>query len=298
MKHISVLQDEVLDKMELKPNGIYVDATLGLGGHTRLMANAQPEARIIAFDQDEDAIKEAKEILKNCSNVTIIKSNFANLKNELKKIGFEKIDGILYDLGTSYYQLTDEERGFTYHGDAKLDMRMDKSSKLSAIEVINEYREEDLAEIFWKYGDEKQSRKLAKAIVSKRQEGKITRNTELNEIIKQVKGFNKDKHPSKNIYQAIRIEVNKEIEAIEESLKQALEIVKVDGTVNVITFHSLEDRVVKDIFWKAKEDIIVTPKGNIQKFKTSKSIYPTKEEIEKNNASRSAKLRTIRKLKE
>ncbi len=296
MKHYSVLAKETIDRLKIKKDGIYIDCTLGLGGHTRLLAEAASEGQVISFDQDPNAMKKAKENLNDLNNITFIEDNFANIKQRVNELGIEKVDGILYDLGTSYYQLTDEDRGFTYHGESKLDMRMNPSQPLSAIEVVNNYSKEELVDIFYKYGDEPKAHRIAEAIIEYRKDKMITLNTELNEIIKSVKGFVKDKHPSKNIFQAIRIEVNNEIGVIEESLSQAIDLLKKKGIIAVISFHSLEDKTVKNFFWEKKEDIEITMMGNNHKYKTSKVIYPSKQEVEENNASRSAKLRTLTKL--
>ena len=297
MKHYSVLAKESINRLKIKENdGIYVDCTLGLGGHTRRLAELLPNGRVIAFDQDSIVLEKAKENLKEFSNITFINDNFANLSKRIKELGIEKVNGVFYDLGTSYYQLTDKDRGFSYHGESKLDMRMNINQKLSAFEVINNYDEAELTRIMYEYGDEPKSRKIAKAIIEYRERKEILWNKELNEIIKSIKGFVKEKHPSKNIFQAIRIEVNNEIGVIKESLDQAMDLLKKNGVIAVITFHSLEDKTVKDIFWKKKEDIEVTIMGNNHKFKTSKVIYPSKEEVSINRSSRSAKLRTIQKL--
>ncbi len=296
MKHYSVLAKETIERLKVKKDGIYIDCTLGLGGHTRLLAEAASEGRVISFDQDPQALNKAKENLQDLKNVTFIADNFSNIKDRVLELGIDKVDGILYDLGTSYYQLTDEDRGFTYHGETKLDMRMNPNQEISAINIVNEYDKEQLAEIFFKYGDEPKSHRIAEAIIEFRQNKQITLNTELNEIIKSVKGFVKDKHPSKNIFQAIRIEVNNEIGVIEESLTQAIDLLKKKGIIAVISFHSLEDKTVKNFFWEKKEAIDITPMGNIHHYKTSKVVYPTKAEVEENNASRSAKLRTLTKL--
>lgn len=296
MKHYSVLAKETIDRLKIKKNGIYIDCTLGLGGHTRLLAEAASEGKVISFDQDPNAMKKAKENLSDLNNIIFVEDNFSNIKSRVDELGIDKVDGILYDLGTSYYQLTDEARGFTYHGESTLDMRMDTNQSLSAIEVLNEYSKEELANIFYKYGDESKSYRIADAILEYREKEKITLNTQLNEIIKSVKGFVKDKHPSKNIFQAIRIEVNNEIGVIEESLKQAVTLLKKKGIIAVISFHSLEDRTVKNFFWEKKEEIDITMMGNTHHYKTSKVVYPSKQEIEENKASRSAKLRTLTKL--
>lgn len=296
MKHYSVLSKETIKKLNLKDDGIYVDCTLGLGGHTKLIAQKVTKGKIVVFDQDLQAMNEAKKNLKDYDNIIYVNSNFTNIDIELKKLNIEKVDGVLYDLGTSYYQLTDEDRGFSYHGDIKLDMRMNQDQEFSAIDILNEYSEEDLTDIFYKYGDEPQARKIAREIVEYRKSIKIERSSQLNELIKNVKGYSKHKHPSKNIYQAIRIEVNNEISVISDSINKAISFLKKNGVVVAITFHSLEDKAVKDVFWQYKQKIDITPMGNIHNFKTSKSIYPTKAEIEENKASRSAKLRTLTKL--
>ncbi len=296
MKHYSVLSKEAIDKLKINPKGVYVDATLGLGGHAKLIAEKLEGGRLIAFDQDLEALTFAKKELKNYSNIIFINDNFKNLKRQLENNNISKIDGIIYDLGTSYFQLTTESRGFTYHGEATLDMRMDQNQSLSAYEVINTYSEKELADIFWKFGDEKQARTLAKKIVEKRAIEKIKTNIQLNEIIKDVKGYSKKKHPSKNIFQAIRIEVNKELEVLETSLIDALSLLKVGGICVVISFHSLEDKIVKNIFWKNKEDIIISEMGNQHRYHTLRTVYPSTKELLENKASRSAKLRTIKRI--
>ncbi len=296
MEHYSVLSKETIDRLKVKDDGIYIDCTLGLGGHTKLLAQKAFNGRVISFDQDIEALEHAKKELSKFNNITFINDNFKNLKENLNKIGIDKVDGILYDLGTSYYQLTDSNRGFTYHGESKIDMRMNPKQTLSAIEVVNEYEESELVEIFFKYGDEPKSHRIAKAIIDARSIKPITLNTELNDVIKSVKGYVKEKHPSKNIFQAIRIEVNDEIEVLKESLEQASTSLVEKGIIAAITFHSLEDKTVKNFFWNKKEDYEITPMGNTFHWKTSKTVYPTKNEIGENKASRSAKLRILTKL--
>ncbi len=300
MKHYSVLQDQVLEKLDIKENGIYVDATLGLGGHSELIAQKlNNTGKLIVFDQDEQAMEFAKKRLEKFNNIIYINDNFRNLKLNLNKFDIQKIDGILYDLGTSYYQLTNEDRGFTYHGeDVKLDMRMSRNNELSAIKVLNEYEVERLAKIFRDYGDEKKAFQIARKIEEYRRNQKIETNDQLNSIIKSIKGFDQNKHPSKNIYQALRIEVNDEIGSIIKSLSQAKDLIKKEGRILVITFHSLEDRVVKNMFWELKNIEQQTEFEVIKFFKTLKVIYPTKEEVEENKASRSAKLRVLVKKNE
>lgn len=296
--HFSVLKEETIDKLNINPDGVYVDATVGMGGHTKEIAERLSKGKIISFDQDSNAINYCKNKLSKYKNIIFVNSNFKNLKKELSKLGIEKIDGILYDLGASNYQFKDPSRGFTYRELSKLDMRMDVNSKLNAIDVINDYSESKLSKIFKEYGDEKNSSKLAKEIVLIRKNKKIKTNKELNEIITNVKGHSKKKNNLKNIYQSIRIEVNDEINSIKKSLEQAIDLLKINGRIIVITFHSLEDRVVKNIFWENKQKIIETPTENIHLFKTKKTIYPTKEEVELNKASRSSKLRVLIKNNE
>ncbi len=293
MKHYTVLKSEAIEKLKINKDGIYVDATLGLGGHSEEIAKKLNGGKLICFDQDEKAIEFSKNRLSKYKNVLFVKSNFKNLKIELEKININKIDGIIYDLGTSYYQLTDEDRGFSYHGEnIELDMRMDLNLKIDAKHILNNYSQEELSNIFWKYADEKYSRKIAEKIIEYRENKELKTNTELNKIIKDVKGF-QEKHPSKQVYQALRIEVNKELDVISESLLQAMELLNKDGRIAVITFHSLEDKVVKEIFWNSKKEKIETLFETSQKYRTLKTVYPTKDEININNPSRSAKLRTL-----
>lgn len=298
IKHYSVLLKETIDRMEINPTGTYVDMTLGLGGHSEAIAERLTTGRLVSFDQDEIAIENAKKRLDRFDNITFVKSNFRHIKQELAKLGINKVDGVLYDLGTSFYQLTDKNRGFTYHGETSLDMRMDLQGEITAADVLNTYEEDQLSWVFKKYGDEKKSRQLAKAIVERREIEEFKTNTQLNEVIKAVKGWDKNKHPSKNIFQAIRIEVNNEIDVFEESLEQAIELIKIGGRVSVISFHSIEDIVTKNIFWQKKSQILQTPMENIHLFHTPKAIYPSKEEVEENKASRSAKLRVLIKKQE
>ncbi len=293
MKHLTVLKEETINRLNIENGGVYVDATLGLGGHSEEILKRLENGKLICFDHDVETINFSKKRLDKYKNVTFIKSNFKNLENELKKLEIKKINGIIYDLGTSYYQLTSETRGFSYHGEnIELDMRMDTSLKIDAKYILNNYSKEQLVNIFWKYGEEKYSIKIAEEIIEFRKKKELKTNTELNTIIKKVKGY-KTKHPSKQVYQSLRIEVNKELENLKESLGQASKLLKVNGRINVITFHSLEDKIVKDFFWKLKnikEENLFEIKN---KFKSLKTIYPSKDEIKINKSSRSAKLRTI-----
>lgn len=307
-KHFSVLLKESIAALNLKEDSIIVDCTLGYGGHSSYILQRIKKGFLFAFDQDSEAIRHSTNRLSAIgTNFTIIKSNFVNLKSELEKQGITEVDGILFDLGVSSPQLDDASRGFSFHEDAKLDMRMDKDNPLSAYEVVNTYSKEKLADIFYKYGEDKFSRNIAKKIVEYREQKPIETTLELVEIIKSAvpMKFRKEKHPARQIFQAIRIEVNHELDVLEPALEQALSLIKVGGRVAVITFHSLEDRTVKRIFKeKCKIDDKVKGLPNIPdeylpdfKLVVNKAILPSEEELEQNNRSRSAKLRVIERIK-
>lgn len=307
-KHISVLLNETISSLNINENSVIVDATLGYGGHSSNILERINKGYLFAFDQDSEAIRHSTDRLNAIgTNFTIIKSNFVNMSSELKKRGVDKVDGVLFDLGVSSPQLDDAERGFSYHNDAKLDMRMDQSQKLSAYEVVNNYSKEDLSRIFYKYGEDKFSNNIAKKIVEYRETKPIESTLELVEIIKSAvpMKFRIDKHPARQIFQAIRIEVNHELDVIEPALNQALDLVKVGGRVAVITFHSLEDRIVKDVFKeKCKIDDRVKGLPNIPdeylpdfQLVYNKAIAPSDEEIEANPRARSSKLRVIERIK-
>lgn len=307
-KHISVLLNETISSLNINENSVIVDATLGYGGHSSNILERINKGYLFAFDQDSEAIRHSTNRLNAIgTNFTIIKSNFVNMSSELKKRGVDKVDGVLFDLGVSSPQLDDAERGFSYHNDAKLDMRMDQSQKLSAYEVVNNYSKEDLARIFYKYGEDKFSNNIAKKIVEYRETKPIESTLELVEIIKSAvpMKFRIDKHPARQIFQAIRIEVNHELDVIEPAINQALDLIKVGGRVAVITFHSLEDRIVKDVFKeKCKIDDKVKGLPNIPdeylpdfQLVYNKAIAPSDEEIETNPRARSSKLRVIERIK-
>ena len=307
-KHISVLLEESIKALNLKEDSTIVDCTLGYGGHSSYILQRIKRGALFAFDQDSEAIRHSTERLKAIgTNFTIINSNFVNLKEELAKRGVERVDGILFDLGVSSPQLDDASRGFSYHEDARLDMRMNKDNPLSAYEVVNNYKEQDLVNIFYKYGEDKFSKNIARKIVEYRKSKKIETTLELVEIIKSAVPMKErlKKHPARQIFQAIRIEVNHELDVLEPALKQALSMLKVGGRVAVITFHSLEDRIVKNIFKeKCKIDEKVKGLPNIPdeylpdfKLVVNKAILPSEEELEKNSRSRSAKLRVIERIK-
>ncbi len=307
-KHISVLLNESISSLNLDEDSIIVDATLGYGGHSSNILDRINKGYLFAFDQDSEAIRHSTSRLNAIgTNFTIIKSNFVYMKRELEKLGVKEVDGILFDLGVSSPQLDETERGFSFHHDAKLDMRMDREQKLSAYEVVNEYSKEDLARIFYKYGEDKFANNIAKKIVEARKSKPIETTLELVEIIKTAvpMKFRKDKHPARQIFQAIRIEVNHELDVIEPALEQALSLIKVGKRVAVITFHSLEDRIVKNYFKeKCKVDEKVKGMPNIPdeylpdfKLVVSKAIIPSDEEIKINPRARSSKLRVIEKIK-
>ena len=307
-KHISVLLEESISSLNLKDDSIIVDCTLGYGGHSSNILARIKKGFLFAFDQDSEAIRHSTDRLNAVgTNFTIIKSNFVHLKEKLNELNVEKVDGVLFDLGVSSPQLDDGERGFSYHEDARLDMRMDKDNPLSAYEVVNNYSKEELSRIFFKYGEDKFSNNIAKKIVEYREAKPIETTLELVEIIKMAvpMKFRKEKHPARQIFQAIRIEVNKELDVIEPALEQALSMLKVGGRVAVITFHSLEDRLVKNYF-KEKCAIDERLKGmpNIPEqylpdfsLVVNKAISPSEEELENNPRARSAKLRVIERIK-
>ncbi len=308
MKHVSVLLNESISSLNLDENSIIVDATLGYGGHSSNILDRINKGYLFAFDQDSEAIRHSTDRLKNIgTNFTIIKSNFVNMKEELEKLGVNKVDAVLFDLGVSSPQLDDADRGFSYHNDAKLDMRMDREAKLSAYEVVNNYSKEELASIFKKYGEDKFAKIIAKKIVEYRESKPIETTLELVEIIKSAVPikFRLDKHPARQIFQAIRIEVNHELDVIEPALSQALSLLNVGGRCAVITFHSLEDRIVKNSFKKMSEvDSKVKGMPNIPssylpnfRLVENKAIIPSDEEILNNPRARSSKLRVIERIK-
>ena len=306
--HISVLLKESIDSLNIKEDGIYVDCTLGYAGHSSEILKRIKSGHLFAFDQDNDAIKASTEKLSSISNnFTIIKSNFRYLKEELLKRGITEVDGILFDLGVSSPQLDQEDRGFSYHHDAKLDMRMDQDSTFSAYDVVNTYSVSDLARIISQYGEEKYALSIAKNIVKDRSIKPIETTFELVDIIKKSmpEKAKRDKHPARKTFQAIRIEVNHELEILEDSMKDALSMLKVNGILSVITFHSLEDRIVKNVFKEETEiDEVVKGMPNIPdeylpdfELVNHKAIVPCDSELENNNRSRSSKLRVIKRIK-
>lgn len=307
-KHISVLLDECIEGLNIKKDGIYVDCTLGGAGHsTVILENLSDDGRLIGIDQDKDALKAAGERLKKFSNATLVHSNFENIKNVLNDLGIESVDGILIDLGVSSYQLDTADRGFSYMQDAPLDMRMNREEEFSAYEIVNGYTTEQLYRIIKEYGEEKFAKRIADFIIRAREEKPITTTFELVEVIKAAipaKARREGPHPAKRTFQAIRIEVNRELAIISDTIKDGVEKLSTGGRMAIITFHSLEDRIVK----KAYKDLTnpcTCPSGfpvcvcnnePVIKIITRKPIEASKEELEYNPRSRSAKLRVLEKL--
>lgn len=301
--HESVLLNESLEFLNLRDDSIIVDCTLGYGGHSSNILKRIPNGHLYSFDQDIDAINYSSERLSKInSNFTIIKSNFKNITAKLNELNVTKVNGILYDLGVSSPQLDVSERGFSYHLDSRLDMRMDKDNKLSAYEVVNNYPYEKLVKIFREYGEEKYSTSIARGIINNRP---IETTLELAEIIKENVPFSyrKDKHPARKVFQAIRIEVNDEMNVLNDSLRQALELLTLNGRLCVITFHSLEDKLVKKMFREVSSipnelsKLPIIPEEYLPKYKEIKTLTPDLKEISSNNRSRSATLRVIERIR-
>ncbi|MBF7023977.1 16S rRNA (cytosine(1402)-N(4))-methyltransferase RsmH [Staphylococcus kloosii] len=308
--HISVMLKETIDYLNIKEDGVYVDCTLGGAGHALYLLNQlNDEGRLIAIDQDTTAIENAKIVLKaHLHKVTFVHNNFRELPQILNGLDIEKVDGIYYDLGVSSPQLDVPERGFSYHHDAKLDMRMDQTQELTAYEVVNEWSFEDLVRIFHRYGEEKFAKQIARRIEQNRNQKEIETTLELVDSIKEgipAKARRKGGHPAKRVFQAIRIAVNDELAAFEDSLEQAIELVKVGGRISVITFHSLEDRLCKQMFQEYEKGpevprgLPVIPEAYTPKLKrvNRKPIIASEEDTENNNRARSAKLRVAEILK-
>lgn len=307
MKHKSVLLNESIEFLNIKEDGVYVDATLGFGGHSLEILKRIKKGFLFAFDQDSEAIKYSTERLKDYHNFKIIKSNFANMKQCLDCENISKVDGILFDIGVSSMQLDEDYRGFSYHNDAKLDMRMDTDSSFSAYDVVNSYDYNNLVRVLRDYGEEKYATSIARNIIKAREIKPIETTLELVDIIKGSMPFKekRDGHPARKTFQAIRIEVNHELDVLENGLEQAIDLLNINGRLCVITFHSLEDRIVKNIFRKYSEvdskfaRLPYVPEEYMPKIKIiSKGITPSEEELYDNNRARSARLRVIEKIKD
>lgn len=306
--HVSVLLNETIEGLNIKPDGIYADGTLGGAGHSyQIASKLNGLGRLIGFDQDEDAITASTERLKEFKNVTIVRSNYRNMKEELNNRGINKVDGILLDLGVSSYQLDTVSRGFSYKEEAPLDMRMDNRNEVTARDIVNNYSQGDLFRIIRDYGEDKFAANIAKHIVMNREIKPIETTTELAEIVKAaipMKFRKQGGHPAKQTFQAIRIELNSELSVLKESLMDMIDLLNPNGRICIITFHSLEDRIVKNIF-KEAEDPCTCPKnfptcvcGKKSKGKviTRRPILPSEEELKLNLRSKSAKLRIFEKI--
>ena len=309
-EHKSVLLNETIEGLNIKPDGIYVDGTLGGGGHAYEVCRRLGEkGSIIGIDQDEAAIEAASVRLKDFGEkVTIIRSNYCDMKSKLHELGIDKVDGIVLDLGVSSYQLDTAERGFSYREDAPLDMRMDRQQSISAMEIVNEYPQEELYRIIKEYGEERYARNIAKNICLAREEKKIETTFELVDIIRRsmpAKARNGKGHPAKRTFQAIRIECNHELDVLRQALDEMIDLLSDSGRLCIITFHSLEDRMVKLKFRQAENPCTCPPDfpvcvcGNVSKGKviTRKPILPSQEELDANSRSKSAKLRVFERRK-
>lgn len=311
-KHVTVLLNEAVENLKIKPDGVYVDCTLGGGGHTRkILSQLNENGRLFSFDQDQTAIEYNQKALDNqlqSGKLTLVKDNFRNIKKRLNELGVSKIDGAVYDLGVSSPQFDVAQRGFSYKLEAPLDMRMDQSQSLTAKQIVNEWSFNDLVRIFSRYGEEKFAKSIARKIEKQRQLQPIQTTTELVEVIKAgipARARRTGGHPAKRVFQALRIAVNDELGALETSLEQVLEMLNIDGRVSVITFQSLEDRLVKSMFKEKTslpdlpQGLPVIPQGMEVDYRlvNRKPILPTKSEIETNHRAHSAKLRVIERIK-
>ena len=308
--HVSVLLNEAIDALNVKEDGIYVDLTLGRGGHSKEILKRLTTGHLYAFDKDDEAIEESKKNLEEFSKkITIIRDDFRNFRQNLENLGVKKVDGILLDLGVSSPQFDEGNRGFSYRENSRLDMRMDTRQKLTAFDVVNTYSVGELTRIFREYGEDKYSYQIARKIVEKRQQKPVETTLELVEIIKASKPqkeLAKKGHPAKQIFQALRIEVNDELGALKDALKDALEVLNIGGRIVVITFHSLEDRITKVMFQNVskvegtRKNVFALPtKEDEPDFKlvNNKVILPSEIEQETNPRSKSAKLRAIERVK-
>lgn len=308
-KHVSVLLDETIENLDIKPDGIYVDGTLGGAGHAREVCKRLGEnGRFIGIDQDEEAIAVSKKRLEEFGEkVTIVKNNYVHMKQVLQAQGIDKVDGIVLDLGVSSYQLDNAERGFSYMEDAPLDMRMDREQPITAKDIVNRYPEAELVRIIKDYGEERYARNIARNILREREKKEIETTGQLVDIIRSsmpAKVRNGKGHPAKRTFQAIRIECNQELEVLREALDDMIELLNEGGRLCIITFHSLEDRMVKNSFRKAEQPCTCPPdfpvcvcgKKSKGKVVTRKPILPSEEEIKENSRSKSAKLRVFKKV--
>ena len=304
--HIPVLYYETLDNLVINPDGIYIDCTLGGGSHSEgILERLSDKGLLISIDQDTNAIEYSKKRLEKFgSKWKVFKGNFENIDTIAYMAGVDKVDGILMDIGVSSKQLDDPKRGFSYRYDVKLDMRMNTEQKISAYDVVNTYSEEQLSKIIFEYGEERHARKIVKLIVEERKSSPIEKTSDLIALIKRAYPERASKHPAKKTFQAIRIEVNRELEVLENAMSKAVELLKVGGRLAIITFHSLEDRIVKNKFkdlataCKCPKDIPICVCGGVKKFEiiTKKPIIPIDDELKNNNRAHSSKLRILERI--
>ena len=304
--HIPVLYYEALDNLVINPDGIYIDCTLGGGSHSEgILERLSDKGLLISIDQDTNAIEYSKKRLEKFgSKWKVFKGNFENIDTIAYMAGVDKVDGILMDIGVSSKQLDDPKRGFSYRYDVKLDMRMNTEQKIYAYDVVNTYSEEQLSKIIFEYGEERHARKITKLIVEERKSSPIEKTSDLIALIKRAYPERASKHPAKKTFQAIRIEVNRELEVLENAISKAVELLKVDGRLAIITFHSLEDRIVKNKFkdlataCKCPKDIPICVCGGVKKFEiiTKKPIIPVDDELKNNNRAHSSKLRILERI--
>ena len=304
-KHYSVMLKECIENLNIRQNCIYVDGTLGGAGHSiEIAKKLSNTGTLIGIDQDSEAIEVASKRLSEFNNVTIVKNNNSNIKNILNDLNVKGVDGILLDLGVSSYQLDNADRGFSYRNDAKLDMRMDTSNPLTAEYIVNNYSYDDLVKILFEYGEENYSKSIAKKICEYREKKKIETTLELVDIIKSSIGKYDDKHPAKRTFQALRIEVNGELRLLENTIRDMIDVLNTNGRLCIITFHSLEDRIVKNVFNEylgkctCPKDLPVCICGAKQVIRliNKKPILPSNDELMQNSRSKSAKLRVIEKI--
>ncbi len=303
-EHIPVIATETIENLNIKPCGIYVDLTLGKGGHSKMiLEKLSSEGILIAVDQDKEAIEAAKENLKDYSNVIFVNSNFERFDELLDELGYDYIDGALMDIGVSSYQIDNAERGFSYMKDGPLDMRMNRENELTAEKIVNEYSQDELEKIFFEYGEERFSRLIAKNIVKDRQDAKIDTTFKLRNIVmKSIKST--DTHPEKRVFQALRIEVNRELEVLENTIDKVVDRLNIGGRLAIITFHSLEDRIVKNKFKDLATACICPPEFPVcvcnhkakVKVVTRKPITASKKELKENSRAKPAKLRVCQRI--
>lgn len=303
-EHIPVIATETIENLNIKPDGVYLDLTLGKGGHSKMiLERLSNEGILIALDQDKEAIEAAKENLKDFSNVIFVNSNFEKIDEVLRDLGFDYIDGALMDIGVSSYQIDNADRGFSYMKDGPLDMRMNQENELTAEIIVNEYSQDELERIFFEYGEERFARAIARNIVNLRDEERIDTTFKLREIVsKSIKS--QDAHPEKRVFQALRIEVNRELEVLENTIERVVDHLKKDGRIAIITFHSLEDRIVKNKFKDLATDCICPPEFPVCvcdhrakiKIITRKPVTASKAELRDNSRSKPAKLRVGQRM--